>query len=289
MTQRFRRRFRVRHYELDFFGHVNNAVYAQYLQEAALGAADAAGFGHEWHQSRGVGWVIRRLTIRYHAPAVYGDEVEVVTWLSSLRGVRAHREYIVTRAGDGAVLAKARALWVHVDVQTGQPARCDEAMLRGFAPSGAEEGDLGVRLTKAQPTADACRYRSQRRVQFHEQDAAQHVNHAVYLHWVGQAYFDALRAAGHPLEHTRPAGWLVLQGGHDIEYFAPARDGDPIAITSWVCEMGKVRGAWTHEICHGVSGKLLARDYSLGVFVDATGKPTPLPPRVIEDVLSGPA
>ena len=80
---------------------------------------------------------------------------------------------------------------------------------------------------------------------------------------------------------------LILQGGHDLELFSPAGDNDPIEVVSWVCEMGRVRGAWTHEVYHAGTGRLLARDYSLGVFVNRQGKPTPLPRSVIEDVLRG--
>jgi acyl-CoA thioester hydrolase len=288
MTHRYTRRFRVRQYEVDAFGHVNNAVYVQYMQEAAIEASADAGFGPDWYRERGTGWVVRRLTVRYLAQAAYGDEVEVVTWLSQMRGVRCQREYELTRTSDGARLACARGEWVHVDRQKGEPARLPPELIERFAPAGAVE-DLGVRLPKAQATEGAHRYRGRRRVQFHELDAARHVNHAVYLQWVGQAYFDAVRAAGYPPERARREGWLVLQGGHDIEYLAPARDNDEIAIVSWVCELGKVRGAWTHEIVNAATGQLLARDYSLGIFVTPEGRPTELPERAVADVLRGPA
>jgi acyl-CoA thioester hydrolase len=287
MTHRLTRRFRVRHYELDAFGHVNNAVYVQYMQEAAIDGSTEAGFGPTWYRERGTGWVIRRLTVRYLAEAVYGDEIDVTTWVSQMRGVSSLREYDLTRASDGARVARARAQWVYLDLEKGRPVRCPADFAAAFAPTGEVE-DLGVRLTKAEPTEAAHRYRSRRRVQFHELDTVQHVNHAVYLQWIVQGYFDALRAAGYSLERPRREGWLTLQGGHDIEYFAPALDGDEIEVVSWVCEMGKVRGAWTHEIYNTATNTLLARDYSLGVFVNLEGRPTPLPPHAIEDVLRGP-
>jgi acyl-CoA thioesterase FadM len=82
---------------------------------------------------------------------------------------------------------------------------------------------------------------------------------------------------------------MVFQAGHDIEYFAPALDNEPIEIVSWICELGKVRGAWTHEIFNSDSGKLLARDFSLGAFVNLQGKPTVLPLQVLDDVVKRPA
>ena len=93
MTPRFTRLFRVRHYELDALGHVSGVNLVRYMQEAAIEASSALGFGLDWYSQRNVGWVVRRLTTRYLAAANYGDEIEAVTWLSGLRGVRSIREY----------------------------------------------------------------------------------------------------------------------------------------------------------------------------------------------------
>ncbi len=287
MTPRYTRRFPIRHYELDVFGHVNNVVYVQFMQEAAIEASTAAGFGPEWYRAQGTGWVVRRLSVRYLNPVTYGEAVEVATWVSKMAGVRSTREYDLTRAEDGARVARGRAEWVYIDRTTGQPARFGPDFVAAFAPTGEAE-DLDVRLTNARPTEAAHRYVSRRRVEFREIDPARHVSHAAYLQWVEQAYFDAITAAGHPLERTRAEGWMVFQAGHDMEYFVPARDGDPVEVVSWICEMGKVRGAWTHEIYHAETHQLLARDYSLGVFVNRDGRPTVPPAAAVADVLRGP-
>jgi acyl-CoA thioester hydrolase len=285
--QRFTRRFRVRHYELDALGHVNNVVHVQYMQEAAIEASTQAGFGPDWYSRHGTGWVVRRLAVRYLSEATYGDEIEMATWVSQMRGPLSTREYALTRTADGARIARARAQWVYLDLQKGQPLRFPAEHGAMFAPSGEVE-ELDVHLRNARATEGAHHYRSRRRVQFHELATARHVNHAVYLQWVGQAYFEAMRAAGCPPERAQEEGWLVMQGAHEIQYFAPAVDNDEVEVISWVCELGKVRGAWTHEIRHAETGTLLARDYSVGVFVNRDGRPAPLPQRVIEDVLRGP-
>lgn len=287
MTPRFTRRFRVRHYELDALGHVNNVNLVRYMQEAAIEASTSLGFSPEWYVAHGTLWFVRRLSVRYHAQVTYGDEVEVATWLSDMGAVRSHREYDLTRTRDGARVARGRAEWVYIDANTGLPTRVPDGWAEEVATTGERE-DLGIRLSNARPTEQAHRYTSRRRVQFHELDAARHVNHAVYLNWAGEAYFDAIRAAGHPLEQTRQEGYMVFQGGHEIQYFAAAQDNDPIEVVSWVGEMARVRGAWTHEIYHADTRKLLARDYSVGVFVNLEGKPTVPPAQAIEDVVHGP-
>ena len=284
--RQFTRRFRVRHYELDAFHHVNNAVYANYMQEAAIEASTEAGYSPAWYRAHGTSWFIRQLSIRYYLQATYGDELEVTTWVSDLRRVTSNREYKITRASDGALAARARVNWVYIDLQTGQPLRIPKEFEKNFDPAGELE-ELGIRMQNPQVPENPFRYRTQRRVQTHELDTAQHVNNAVYLQWATQSYFDAIRAAGHPIESVRDK-WLVMQGGHDIESLEPAGDNDPIEVVSWICEMGKVRGAWIHEIYNSATGKLLARDYALGIFVDLNGRLQAPPPAIVEDVIKGP-
>lgn len=285
--RQFTRRFRVRHYELDSFNHVNNAVYANYMQEAAIEASTAAGFGIDWYAQRGTRWVIRELAIRYHTPAAYGDEIEVTTWVSDVRRATSTREYSMKRVADGAKVARARVNWVYVDASSGRPTRIDEIFTEQFVPDGVQE-PLGIRIEHATPTLDAYRYRTRRRVQTRELDPSQHVNNAVYLHWIEQAYFEALRTAGNPVEAWRDQNVFALQGGHEIEYLGEARDNDEIEIVSWICEMGKVRGSWTHEIYNAANGKLLAREYSLGIFVNERGRLIAPPPHIVDAVLQGP-
>jgi acyl-CoA thioester hydrolase len=285
----YTRRFRVRHYELDSFGHVNNAVYVNYMQEAAIEASADAGFGTAWYGERGTSWVIRRLSIRYLLPARYHDELEVKTWISEVRRATCTREYLITRTSDRARIARARVQWVYLDSRAGRLTRLPPEIAERFAPTAEPEEDLGIHIQKGEKTTGAFRYRTRRRVQTFELDTLQHVNHAVYLNWIEQAYFDALRTAGHAVERTRTEGWLALQGGHDIEYFEPAFDNEEIEIMSWVCEVGRVRGAWTHEIQSVGRGRLLAREYSLGIFVNEAGKPVNAPLHVIDDVVRGPA
>lgn len=287
MRREYVRRFRVRHYELDRFSHVNNAVYVKYMQEAAIEASTEAGFSPDWYTANGTGWVIRKLDIRYFLQLHYNDELAIKTWVSDIQRVSSHREYEITRVADNARVARARVNWIYVDLNTRRPLRISPIFFEAFSPDGELES-LDIHIPKAHVPENAYRYRTQRRVAFYEVDTAQHVHHAVYLEWILQAYFDAIRAGGYPLDKASAEGFNVLQGGHSIEYFEPAFDHDSIEITSWICELGKVRGAWIHEIRNSDSGKLLARDYSLGIFVNPQGKLITGPEHIVGAVVRGP-
>jgi acyl-CoA thioester hydrolase len=286
MPPQFTRRFRVRHYELDPFGRITDLTLVRYMQEAAIEASAALGFSLDWYRERSALWVVYRLAVRYHAPAAYGEEVEVATWISAMRGVRCTREYHISRVRDGVLVARGRAEWVYVDALTGQPTRCPDGWAEAFPPTGGVE-DLCIRLADASPTEGAYRYSSQRRVRSHELDAAQHVNHAAYLRWVEDAFSDALRAAGHPRERTPRDGWRVLPRGHEVQFVAPALEDEPIELVSWLCELGQGCWAWTHEVYNAETHKLLARDYCPAALVSPQDGST-TPQQIIEDVLRGP-
>jgi len=284
MTPRFTRPFKVRHYELDAFGQVNGVNLVRYMQEAAIEASTALGFSPDWYNQHGVGWVVRRLSVRYFAPALYGDEVTTTTWLSGLRGVRSIREYDLTRSRDGQRVARGRAEWVYMNFRSGEPTRIPDAWANAFTLKDKPE-DLGIRLHDPYPTENARRYTSRRRVEFHELDTVQHVNHAVYLQWIAEAFRDALRTAGYAPELTLQDGWRALQTGHEIQYFAAAVDQENIEIVSWLCETAADGAGWIHEIYNADTRKLLARDYARMSFVNVQHEPIAPPEQFIENTL----
>ena len=92
--------FQVRHYECDAYGHMNNAVYLRYMQEAGIKAAAAAGFNPEWHHTNGRTWLPRRIEIEYLQALKAGDPVVIKTWVSGFRRVFCRREYEFYRGGE---------------------------------------------------------------------------------------------------------------------------------------------------------------------------------------------
>src|SRR5258708_16044043 len=115
-------RFQVRTYELDVTGEVRPAAFLNYLEEGAVQASTAGGYGYDWYKENNRMWVVRKFTIRYYGPAVYGDELELATWVSDFRRVQSNREYALQRS-DGELVLRARGNWVFMNVQTMQPQR----------------------------------------------------------------------------------------------------------------------------------------------------------------------
>ncbi len=130
--QRFTTKLRVRYHEMDALGHVNNAVYQHYLEQAAIEHSEHLGFNHQKYQELGGVFVMRRVEIDYLRPAVAGDTLEVTTWLQQLRGPRAIRRYEIRKQGEDQLLVTAEVLWVWVDTQAMRPRAIPRQLLDAF-------------------------------------------------------------------------------------------------------------------------------------------------------------
>ncbi|HZA91065.1 MAG TPA: acyl-CoA thioesterase, partial [Gemmatimonadales bacterium] len=87
--------FRVRFHEVDALGHVNNAAYLNYLEQAAIDHATFLGLDWQRLQALGGVFVARRHEVVFLKPTFTGDLLRVVTWLGEPRGARVDRQYLV--------------------------------------------------------------------------------------------------------------------------------------------------------------------------------------------------
>lgn len=151
-SPRYVAHFRVRQHEMDAQGHVNNAVYLHYLEQAAYEHSAAAGFGLEETVAFGGSWIVRRHEIDYLRPATGGDTLQVVTWAVEFKGARAFRDYAIYRLDpapaphetpadgflppgvmpDGDPVVQARTVWVWFDLASGRPRRIPDALHATF-------------------------------------------------------------------------------------------------------------------------------------------------------------
>lgn len=117
----FKTCIKVQRQDVDALGHVNNAVYQQYLEQAAIAHSEQFGFTLDRYQSLGGVFVMRRMEMEYLHAAVAGDTLEITTWNVEMRGACAIRRYEMRRRGEKELLLTAEALWVWVDANTMRP------------------------------------------------------------------------------------------------------------------------------------------------------------------------
>lgn len=147
---------RVRFSDLDPLGHVNNAVYVTYLEQAAIDHAAALDLDQDRLATLGGVFIARRHLIDFLRPALVDDRLQIVTWIGEMHGARAVRFYEIERqpgatatgwprpdhrlrpgealAGFGDLILRARTDWAYVDPGSGRPRRIPPEVLAVFPP-----------------------------------------------------------------------------------------------------------------------------------------------------------
>ncbi len=115
--------------ECDELGHVNNAVYVQWLQEIATAhwftvAPEAMARDHVW--------ICLRHEIDYREPVLPGEQVELRTWLGRRSGPRFDRYTDIRKSGSVKGSVKALTTWVMIRRETGKPVRVGDDVLEAF-------------------------------------------------------------------------------------------------------------------------------------------------------------
>lgn len=116
--------------DIDFMGHVNNASYLKWVQDAvidhwrALAPAEAVA-AHLW--------VALKHEITYRRPTFLDDTVIAHVILEKVQGARAFYETVIKRGED--VLAEVKSSWCCLDAETLRPARLARDLVEKFLPS----------------------------------------------------------------------------------------------------------------------------------------------------------
>lgn len=116
---------------IDVNNHVNNVVYVRWMQDAAV-AHSRAILQRDSVRDGGFTWVARCHHIEYLSPAFAGDELEIRTWLTSLRRVRCQRQYEFVRTSDDKLIAQGETDWVFVNAQSGRPSSIPDEIRSAF-------------------------------------------------------------------------------------------------------------------------------------------------------------
>jgi acyl-CoA thioester hydrolase len=114
---------------IDELGHVNNAVWVQWIQQVAVAHWEAA--ADPVHKDAYF-WVIVRHEIDYLRAARDGDRVVGRTWVGEApKGARFDRHMEFT-GPDGKVCVRARTFWAIIDKAAGRPIRVPAEVVAPF-------------------------------------------------------------------------------------------------------------------------------------------------------------
>ena len=271
------RAFRIRAYECDPYDHVNHANYLRYMQEAAFDASAALGYDTARYREMGHHWLIRETDITYLRPLVYGDTVIVKTWVGDFRRVRSRRMYELRLASTGDAVAEASTEWVYLNTETLRPATVPPEMVAAFWHPDTTAGERREPFPEAPPPPPGL-FRMRRQVEWRDLDQVRHVNNANYLAYIEECNVSATDAFGWPIDRIMEQGVGIVARRYRIEYREPALLHDELEVTSFLSDVKRSTAVRHNEVRRVRDGALLARAYSLWVFVDLnTGRPMRIP------------
>lgn len=206
----------VRSYEVGRDGSARPGVILRYLESLATHASASLGFSNRWYREHRGAWVVREMSLVLGAPVAIDDDLLLRTWVSDFRQVQSHRDYLITRADSGRLVARARGRWAYIDPLSGRPARIPEAITTRMGPwgHGMDERGPWAPHEQSRPIASIPLVARE-----YEADGQGHINNCVYLDW-----FD--EAARHAI--ARPARPRYFR----LEYNRQARPGDALTIHS---------------------------------------------------------
>lgn len=296
--------------DMDALGHVNNVVYADYLQEARVDMLRVHARGPSTGQLADALVVVSN-RLQYLAPLVYdGRPVQIECWVTDLRAATATLAYEIFRPSTGSgnadsgnadsgnatpgertVYLRATTVLTPYVFAEERPRRFTAEERAGLAAY-LEEPAAGMR----EPTPYGTDPGSARtedghypvQVRFSDVDVYGHVNNVQYFEFFQEARILLTRRL---MERTAPgtASPSVVVAQQDIEYKRPMLlRPEPYDSWTWITHLGRTSMVLEAEIrdasagcTDGPTGEVMARGRFVLVFFDpASGRPTEPSPQV---------
>ncbi len=280
----FLSRVPLRWVDLDAQGHVNNAVVADYLQEARV---DWLGSGPNAHLL-GTATMVVRHQVEYLGPVAFGnDPVEVRLDVAAVGAARFTLGYSVLQ--DGRELARARSLMCLYDYAADRPRRMTTAERDWFASQAVPLKPFGS-LGAGRVGSHAHSYEFQ--VRWSDLDPYGHVNNVRVFDFVAEARI-RMHPGGAATTRMRAAadrGLLWMVARQDVDYLGQiVHRSAPYRVRSAVSRVGRTSVTIVAEVVDPLDGAALTRTRTVLVCGDATGRPVPLPTDMLAAAAEWPA
>jgi acyl-CoA thioester hydrolase len=128
----FRHPIAIQPADIDHMGHVNNAVYLKWVQEAVIDYWNSVAPPNAVAQHL---WVALKHEIIYLRPTFLQDTIVAEVIAEKVEGARAFFRTVVRRGDE--VLSEISSCWCCLDVATKRPARLAREVVRRFLPPGS--------------------------------------------------------------------------------------------------------------------------------------------------------
>jgi acyl-CoA thioester hydrolase len=126
-------RIRVRYAETDPMGYAYYGYYAMYYEVARVESLRQLGMTYKQLEAMGTMMPVLENNSKFFSPALYDDEIKIITMIRDRPGVRIRFEYDMYNS-DGTLIHKGETFLVFVNKASGKPCRPPEAFMKLLQP-----------------------------------------------------------------------------------------------------------------------------------------------------------
>ncbi len=258
---------------MDAQGHVNNARYLDYLQEARTDFLLAGPVAY----MLGGGIIVLSHQIEFLAPIEFSSTpVQIDVAVDEVKRAQFSLAYELWH--QGVLCARARTRLCPYDFEQGSVRRLTPAEKEHF-DSIAEPAEPFRQL--ARPIIGDGGMGTPLRVRWSDLDSYGHVNNVEFFEYVQEGRIAFSTAAAAQMQRMtgssgRDTMWLVVR--QDIEYRAQLGfRGEPYEVRTGVAALGTSSGTFSVELRDPHDGTVYATASTVLVCADAQGRPKPIP------------
>lgn len=192
----YRQTFVIRSYEVGQDKTAPIETIMNYFQETSLGHVMLAGIaGDGFGTTRamvenGLIWVVSRVHVEIDRYPVWGEVVELDTWVASSGKNGLRRDWLLRSVETGEILARATSTWVMIHQHTRRLSKMPDAARDEMSPHFLErraiENDISLKISKLQDESAVYKTASlqARRTDL---DMNHHVNNVKYIDWMTES------------------------------------------------------------------------------------------------------
>jgi acyl-CoA thioester hydrolase len=137
------RQVEVRFVDIDAMGHVNNAHYATFFEEARVAYMRAVCPGEfsDRELEKTFPFILLDLYCRFHSPVRVGEVLDVGIRLSKVGGKSFEFEYLVTSQTDGRAVAMGKTTQVYYNYATTKTELVPDSLREAFSRLGEPDSE----------------------------------------------------------------------------------------------------------------------------------------------------
>ncbi|KAK3028087.1 hypothetical protein RJ639_039378 [Escallonia herrerae] len=209
----YRQNFSIRSYEIGADQTASIETLMNHLQETALNHVKSAGLLGDGFGStpemckRNLIWVVTKMQVLVDRYPIWGDVVQVDTWVDSSGKNGMRRDWLVRDCKTGDILTRASSLWVMMNKKTRRLAKIpDEVRVeiaQYFVDSPPVVDEDGRKLPKLDDSK-AEYIRTGLTPRWSDLDVNQHVNNVKYIGWI-------LESAPPPIVESHELAGMTLE------------------------------------------------------------------------------